>query len=97
MKIAFGTDSGVGPHGENAREFVLMVEAGIPAATILQTLTTNPAKLLGVQDTRGALKAGMRADIIAVGENPLEKITTLKNVAFVMRSGKVYKQDGKAK
>lgn len=68
------------------------VEAGIPAATILQTLTTNPAKLLGVADTRGALRAGMRADIIAVNDNPLEKITTLKNVVFVMRSGKVYKK-----
>ena len=73
------------------------VETGIPAATILQTLTTNPAKLLGVDDARGALRPGMRADIIAVNDNPLEKITTLKNVVFVMRSGKVYKQDGRVK
>ncbi|HMT08964.1 MAG TPA: amidohydrolase family protein [Pyrinomonadaceae bacterium] len=68
------------------------VEAGIPAATILQTLTTNAAKLLGIEKTRGALKPGMRADIIAVNDNPLEKITTLKNVVFVMRGGIIYKK-----
>jgi imidazolonepropionase-like amidohydrolase len=67
------------------------VEAGIPAGIILQALTTNPAKLLGVDNQRGALKAGMKADIIAVADNPLEKITTVKNVTFVMRNGKVYK------
>jgi imidazolonepropionase-like amidohydrolase len=68
-------------------------EAGIPANIILQALTTNAAKLLGVDKQRGALKAGMRADIIAVADNPLEKITTVKNVTFVMRNGKVYKQN----
>lgn len=69
------------------------VEAGIPAGIILQALTTNAAKLLGVDRQRGALKPGMRADIIAVADNPLEKITTIKNVTFVMRNGKVYKQN----
>ena len=67
---------------------------GIPALAILQALTTNPAKLLGVEKTRGWIKEGMRADIIAVRDSPLEKIETVKNVVFVMRSGKVYKQGG---
>jgi len=64
---------------------------GIPNLTILQALTTNPAKVLGLEKTRGALKPGMRADIIAVRDNPLEKIETVKDVTFVMRIGKVYK------
>jgi imidazolonepropionase-like amidohydrolase len=69
------------------------VGAGIPPRTILQALTTNAAKLLGVEKTRGALRAGMRADIIAVNGNPLEKIETLKTVVFVMKNGKVFKQN----
>lgn len=69
------------------------VEAGIPAKVILQALTTNAAKLLGVDNERGTLKPGMKADIIAIADNPLEKITTIKNVTFVMRNGKVYKQN----
>ncbi|HEX8197461.1 MAG TPA: amidohydrolase family protein [Pyrinomonadaceae bacterium] len=69
------------------------VSAGIPSRTILQALTTNAAKLLGVEKTRGALRAGMRADIIAVNDNPLDKIETLKTVAFVMKNGKVFKQN----
>ena len=64
---------------------------GIPSLVILQALTTNPAKLLGVEKVRGWIKPGMRADIIAVRDNPLEKIETVKNVVFVMRNGKVYK------
>ncbi|MEJ7622549.1 MAG: amidohydrolase family protein [Pyrinomonadaceae bacterium] len=65
---------------------------GIPAVTILQALTTNPAKLFGIEKFRGGIKPGMRADIVAVRDNPLEKIETVKNVVFVMRNGKVYKQ-----
>jgi imidazolonepropionase-like amidohydrolase len=65
---------------------------GLPALAILQALTTNAAKLLGVEKTRGSLKAGMKADIIAVKDNPLEKIETVKMVVFVMKNGKVYKQ-----
>lgn len=65
---------------------------GIPSLVILQALTTNPARLLGVEKTRGWLKPGFRADIIAVRDNPLEKIETVKDVVFVMRSGKVYKR-----
>ena len=72
-------------------------QTGIPSLVILQALTTNAAKLLGVEKTRGWLKVGMRADIIAVKDNPLEKIETVKDVMFVMRSGKVYKRDGAIK
>ncbi len=64
---------------------------GIPSLVILQALTINPAKLLGVDKVRGWIKPGMRADIIAVRDNPLEKIETVKDVVFVMRNGKVYK------
>jgi imidazolonepropionase-like amidohydrolase len=64
---------------------------GIPSLVILQALTTNPARLLGVEKIRGWIKAGFRADIIAVRDNPLEKIETVKDVVFVMRNGKVYK------
>jgi imidazolonepropionase-like amidohydrolase len=67
-------------------------EAGIPAPVILQALTTNAAELLGVEKTRGFLKVGMRADIIAVADNPLDKIETLEQVSFVMKNGKVFKQ-----
>jgi imidazolonepropionase-like amidohydrolase len=65
--------------------------AGIPPLVILQALTSNAAKLLGVEKTRGALRAGMRADIIAVYDNPLDKIETLEKVGFVMKNGKVFK------
>jgi imidazolonepropionase-like amidohydrolase len=64
---------------------------GIPNLVILQALTTNAAKLLGIERNRGWIKPGFRADIIAVRDNPLEKIDTVKDVVFVMRNGKVYK------
>ncbi len=67
-------------------------ETGIPSLVILQALTTNPARVLGVDADRGWIKPGMRADIVAVRDNPLEKIETVKDVVFVMRYGKVYKQ-----
>jgi len=72
-------------------------EAGIPPSVILQSLTTNAANLLGVEKTRGSLKIGMRADIIAVGDNPLDKIETLKKVSFVMKNGKIFKQNSVVK
>ena len=66
------------------------VDAGIPPNTILQALTTNAAKLLGIANERGVLKPGMIADIIATPENPLDNILTLKKVKFVMKEGQVY-------
>ena len=69
------------------------VEAGIPNKVILQALTTNAARLLGVEKERGALRVGMKADIIATAANPLENIQTLKAVTFVMKNGDVFKQN----
>jgi len=91
VKIAFGTDQGVGPHGDNAREFLYMVEAGIPAAYALQAATIHATTVLGVDD-QGVLEAGKRADIIAVPGDPLEDINVVMDVRFVMKEGRVYKQ-----
>ena len=96
VKIAFGTDSGVSPHGENAREFMLMVEAGIPAAYALQSATLLAAEVLGVED-QGVIEPGKRADIVAVPGDPLKDISAVMNVDFVMKDGVVYKQPGDAK
>lgn len=93
VKIAFGTDMGVGPHGDNAREFLYMVEAGIPAATALQAATIRAAEVLGADD-QGVIEAGKRADIVAVPGDPIADINAVMKVAFVMKDGKVYKQPG---
>ena len=90
VKIAFGTDMGVGPHGDNAREFIHMVEAGIPAAVALQAATIRAAEVLGVDD-QGVLEAGKRADIVAVPGDPLADINVVMDVAFVMKDGVVYR------
>lgn len=92
VKIAFGTDSGVSAHGENAREFELMVEAGMSEADALLAATLQSAKLLNVDDTLGTLEAGKLADIVAVSGNPLNDISAMKNITFVMKDGVVYKQ-----
>ena len=92
VKIAFGTDCGVSPHGDNAREFVYMTEAGMPPAEAIRSATVTAAALLGISDQLGAIEAGKLADIIAVEDNPLENIETLLEVAFVMKEGKVYKE-----
>lgn len=92
VPIAFGTDAGVFPHGENAREFGYMVEAGMPAMEALQSATLTNAELLGMTDELGKLKSGFLADIIAVGANPGQDISTLNNMEFVMKDGKVYKR-----
>ena len=91
VKIAFGTDMGVGPHGENAKEFVYMVEAGIPAAYALQAATIRAAEVLGVDD-QGTVEAGKRADIIAMPGDPLADIGNVLKVDFVMKDGKVYRE-----
>ncbi|WP_038030042.1 metal-dependent hydrolase family protein [Thermonema rossianum] len=92
VKIAFGTDSGVSVHGLNAIEFELMVEAGMPPLEAIRSATLNAADLLGVNNL-GSIEAGMLADVIAVEDNPLENISTLRKVVFVMKDGKVYKQE----
>ena len=91
VPIAFGTDAGVFPHGDNAGEFVYMKEIGIPAEYSLNSATITNAKLLNMENLLGQLKEGFYADIIAVDESPLENISTLENVIFVMKDGKVYK------
>ena len=91
VKIAFGTDMGVGPHGENAREFVYMVEAGIPAAVALQSATIRAAEVLGVDD-QGVIETGKRADIVAMPGDPLADIAAVMHVDFVMKDGVVVKR-----
>jgi imidazolonepropionase-like amidohydrolase len=90
VKIGFGTDMGVGPHGENAGEFLYMVEAGMPANEALQAATIHAAEVLGVDD-QGVIEAGKRADIIALAADPVADIAAVKNVVFVMKDGVVYK------
>jgi imidazolonepropionase-like amidohydrolase len=93
VRIAFGTDSGVSPHGENAREFVLMVEAGIPAAYALQSATIHAAEVLGMDD-QGAIEPGKRADIVAMPGDPLADIEAVIKVDFVMKDGVIYRSTG---
>lgn len=90
VKIAFGTDASVFPHAQNAREFVYMVEAGMPVDEALLSATSIAAEVLGMQSQLGSIEAGKSADIIAVQDNPLNNIETLQNVQFVMKQGTVY-------
>lgn len=92
VKIAFGTDSGVSAHGDNAQEFSLMVEAGMKPADALLSSTVNSANLLGISDILGTLEEGKLADIVAVQGNPLDDISLMESVSFVMKDGVVYKQ-----
>src|SRR5262249_35058157 len=87
VKIAFGTDAGVYPHGENAHELELMVEAGMPTMFVLQTATTHAAELLKHDKELGSLTAGKFADLVAVAGNPVDDISELKRVTFVMKEG----------
>lgn len=91
VKIAFGTDTGVSPHGENAREFQLMVEGGMTPMEAIQAATITAAELLRT-DQLGAVREGMLADVIAVPADPTEDVTALERVSFVMKDGKVYKR-----
>lgn len=91
VKIAFGTDAGVFAHGNNAKEFSYMVDAGMPALETIQAATLTNAMLLGMSNEIGQIKEGFLADIIAVDENPLKIISTLQKVIFVMKDGKIYK------
>lgn len=92
VKIAFGTDSGVSAHGDNAQEFSLMVEAGMKPADALLSATVNSADLLGISDILGTLEHGKLADIVAVQGDPLDDISLMESVSFVMKDGVVYKQ-----
>jgi imidazolonepropionase-like amidohydrolase len=94
VKIAFGTDAAVYPHGRNAKEFEYMVQAGMPPMFVIQAATTHAAELLHKSGELGQIQPGRHADVIAVPGNPLEDITALQRVSFVMKDGTIYKQDG---
>ena len=93
VPIVFGTDSGVSAHGDNAREFALMVEGGMPPMEAIQSATSVAAKFLGIDDTHGTLEANKQADIVAVPGNPLDDITAMERVSFVMKAGIIYKHE----
>jgi imidazolonepropionase-like amidohydrolase len=95
VKIAFGTDAAVYPHGQNAKEFEYMVEAGMPPAFALQAATTHAAELLKKTKDLGSVEAGKLADVVAVDGDPLANIAIMQHVAFVMKDGAIYKEDGK--
>ena len=92
VKIAFGTDAGVFPHGENGKEFGYMVEAGMPAMEAIKSATVVAAEVVGMSDKIGTIEAGKLADIVATDENPLRNIKTMEKVSFVMKDGVVYLQ-----
>ena len=95
VKVAFGTDTGVSKHGQNAREFALLVKAGMTPVAAIATATTNAAEALGRSASIGSIEPGKDADIIALTASPLDDVTRLETVDFVMRHGAVYKLQGK--
>ncbi|WKZ60319.1 MAG: amidohydrolase family protein [Cyclobacteriaceae bacterium] len=92
VKIAFGTDAGVFPHGENGKEFGYMTEAGMPAMEAIKSATIVAAEVLGMKEKLGTIEAGKLADLVATDENPLKNIKTMEKVSFVMKDGVVYLQ-----
>lgn len=92
VKIAFGTDAGVFPHGDNGKEFTYMVEAGMPAIEAIKSATIVNAGILGIADKIGTIENGKIADVVATDENPLVNIKTMEKVSFVMKEGVVIKQ-----
>ncbi len=93
VKIAFGTDAAVYPHGLNAHEFAVYVRLGMTPVEAIRTATVNAADLLGWSDLVGTIERGKYADMIAVDGDPTKDVTTLQNVKFVMKGGKVYKDE----
>ena len=92
VRMAFGTDAGVYPHGNNGKQFAYMVQYGMTPMEAIQAATVNAAELLGWPGDVGAIESGRYADIIAVRGNPLDDIRELEDVRFVMKGGEVYKQ-----
>ena len=91
VKIAFGTDSGVSAHGDNWQEFALMVKGGMSPLETIQSATLETAKLFRLENEIGKIRTGFSADIIALRDNPLENIESLKDISFVMKEGTRYK------
>ena len=96
VKVAFGTDSAVEPHGLDAREFALMMRNGMTPAQALLAATANGAALLGLADTIGTLEPGKLADLVAVPGDPLQDIRTTEKVSFVMQGGRIVKSQAAA-
>ena len=92
VNIAFGTDQGVAPHGENAKEFEYMVEAGMPPLEALRAATLYGARVMGMEAQIGSIEAGKLADIVAVPGDPSIDIAVMNRVAFVMKDGVVYRR-----
>jgi imidazolonepropionase-like amidohydrolase len=92
VKVAFGSDAGVYPHGNNGKQFFYMVKYGLTPMQAIQAATINAADLLGEKERLGSVTAGKFADIIAVEGNPLQDVTLLENIKFVMKDGVVYKK-----
>ena len=93
VKVAFGTDAAVYPHGLNAHEFAVMVKLGLTPLQAIQAATINAADLLGWPEKIGAIESGKWADIIAVDDDPLQDVTTLEHVKFVMKGGEVVRNE----
>jgi imidazolonepropionase-like amidohydrolase len=93
VKIAFGTDAGVFPHGDNAKEFGYMVEGGMPAIEALLCAMQINANILGMGDKIGSIEAGKMADIVAVAGDPTKDVATMLSVKFVMKDGVIYKSE----
>jgi imidazolonepropionase-like amidohydrolase len=93
VRIAFGTDSGVSAHGDNAQEFALLVRAGLTPLEAIQAATVGAAEHLKITNEAGRLAPGMPADLIAVSGDPLSDVTELERVRFVMKGGQVFRQD----
>jgi imidazolonepropionase-like amidohydrolase len=91
LRVAFGTDTAVSPHGQNAREFELMVQAGMTPMQCIVAATLTAAEHIGQSKNLGSIEAGKAADIIATAASPLAAMAELKNVKFVMRDGAIYK------
>ena len=94
VKIAFGTDAAVYPHGQNAHEFELMVQAGMPAMFALRSATVGASQLLRQDKDLGSITKGKIADVVAVPGDPVADISRMKQVSFVMKDGVVYKLNG---
>jgi imidazolonepropionase-like amidohydrolase len=92
VRISFGTDAAVFPHGQNAKEFKLMVDLGMPPIEALRSATANDAELLGISQKTGTLEKGKLADIIAMPGDPTTDITATERVLFVMKEGKIIRK-----
>lgn len=92
VPIAFGTDAGVFPHGLNAKEFGYMVEVGMPEMEAIQSATITNAKVLGLANQLGQIKTDYIADIVATDSNPVDDISAMERIDFVMKAGKIYKK-----